>query len=52
MKYFDYPENKSMCEKFIGPFQFKHRNEGPGYFTFAPRFYSWNINPKAATKDS
>ena len=42
MKYFDFPENKSMCEGIIGPFEFKHHYPGPGYYTFAPRFYEWN----------
>lgn len=36
-----------MCEEIIGRFEFKHW-DGPGYYTFAPRFYSWSQNPKVA----
>lgn len=52
MKYFDFEVNKALCSNIIGPFTFKHHHPGPGYYTFAPRFYRWNKNPKAAEKDS
>ena len=47
MKYFEFPENHKMCEGIIGPFEFKHW-DGPGYYTFAPRFYCWSQTPKVA----
>lgn len=52
MKYFDFEENKTLCANIIGPFTFKHFYPGPGYYTFAPRFYRWSKNPKAAEKES
>ena len=52
MSYFDFEKNKKICSDIIGPFEFKHHYPGPGYYTFAPRFYSWHQNPKVAEKDS
>jgi len=51
MKYFDFETNLNMMKGIIGDFKFAHHYPGPGYYTFAPRFYSWNQNPKVATKD-
>lgn len=34
-----------MCKGLIGDFKFGHYYEGPGYYTFAPRFYYWSLNP-------
>ena len=39
-----------MCKKIVGDFEFKH-HDGPGYYTFAPRFHQWQTNPSAAEKE-
>ena len=31
-------------QKMIGDFTFKH-HDGPGFYTFAPRFYNWSQAP-------
>lgn len=50
MSYFEFPENHKMCENIIGEFEFKH-HPGPGYYTFAPRFYQWSQEPKVANEN-
>ena len=51
MSFFGYEKNHKMCEDIIGEFEFKHHHPGPGYYTFAPRFYQWAQNPKVAEKE-
>ena len=51
MKYFEFEENHKMCEDIIGKFEFKNNHPGPGYYTFAPRFYQWHQNPKVGEND-
>jgi hypothetical protein len=41
---FTSPENMSNCQELIGPFEFKH-HDGPGFYTFAPRFFKWSSDP-------
>ena len=52
MKYFEYDKNHKLCEDIIGEFKFEHHYPGPGYYTFAPRFYEWAHNPKVAMSDN
>jgi hypothetical protein len=41
---FRYKENEDMVSHMIGPFEFKH-HDGPGYYTFAPRFHKGSRTP-------
>lgn len=45
---FEFPENMSLVREVIGDFEFKH-HPGPGFYTFAPRFYRWASHPTVAT---
>ena len=44
---FEFPENFSMVQDMIGDFKFTH-HPGPGFYTFAPRFYRWASHPTVA----
>ena len=35
----------------MGKFEFKPPRPGPDYYTFAPRFYNWELTPKVAGHD-
>ena len=41
-----------MCKDIIGPFKFGHLSPGPGYYTFAPRFYNWDKAPRVAENEA
>ena len=45
---FDFPENFALVKEVIGDFEFKH-HPGPGFYTFAPRFYRWASHPTTVT---
>lgn len=47
---FEFPENFSLVKELIGDFEFKH-HPGPGFYTFAPRFYRWASHPTMAKAD-
>lgn len=47
--FFTFKRNEQMVRSLIGDFDFKH-HDGPGFYTFAPRFHRWAQAPTRTPK--